>query len=273
MKNNDELYLGKKIQKALWNIDKIHYIMIRDDLYGSSEARNEILYRIRNTHYHILCFLEIKGLTRLLKQFEQEFDQSYLEDEKRLLKHDDNGIETYEPGLIILNKFRSYLEVFTEFDTPPIFANYNINGYEILEEILKNTQHIVENVKDDIKKEADIYSQVSWVLKMIFVSTRRLNKARVIKGINTYKPDILIPELKTAIEYKYIRIWKDLSIHLDQVKTDADNYTDDPEYNRFYAVFYISSQKLISEKAFLSEWGDKNFPSNWKAIVVFGKES
>ena len=98
-----------------------------------------------------------------------------------------------------------------------------------------------------------------------------MNKSRFISDFKNYEPDLLIPELRTAIEYKYIKEERDIATHIDQVKTDADNYTGDPEYDNFYAAFYISSQKIVAEKSILATWGNKRFTKNWRPFVIFGR--
>jgi hypothetical protein len=276
--SNDLIYLGKKIQKQLWTIESDNFNMIMNDLYNGeadvSALRASILWRIKYVHEQILCFLEMKGLRQWMDKFKEEFGDK-MNDEGFLLETD-GGSDEHDPELIITQRFHSYLTVFSEFDsTPPIedegSDRYEYNGFEVLSDIIKSTQHIIENSGHTVTNETSIYNQVEWVLRMIFTSTRRVNKSRFISDFKNYEPDILIPELRTAIEFKYIRDGKDVGTHIDQVKTDADNYKGDPEYDNFYAVFYISSQKIVSEKSILAAWENKRFPKNWRPFVVFGK--
>jgi hypothetical protein len=276
--DNNLAYLSKKIQKQLWTIESDHFNMNMNDLYNEgfnvSDSRASILWRIKNVHEQILCFLEMKGLGRWMNRFENEFSEK-MNDESFLLETD-GGSEEHDPELIITQRFRSYLTVFNEFDSTPTTEGIGSNkheydGLELLADVIKNTQHIIENVNHPVTNEASIYNQVEWVLRVIFSSTRRVNKSRFISDFKNYEPDLLIPELRTTIEYKYIKEEKDIATHIDQVKTDADNYKGDPEYDNFYAAFYISSQKIVAEKSILAAWGNKGFAKNWRPFVIYGK--
>lgn len=55
---------------------------------------------------------------------------------------------------------------------------------------------------------------------------------------------------------------------LDQIKTDADNYEGDPEYNFFYAVLYFQERAELNPEAFRHAVENKKFPENWTLISV-----
>jgi hypothetical protein len=103
--------------------------------------------------------------------------------------------------------------------------------------LLQNTGFIIKNLNKPIKNESDIYQQVKWVLGLYYPICRLRNKASFIQEFKTYNPDILIPELKTAIEYKYLDAANDnIDEFIDQIKIDATNYVNDSkyEYHRSY---------------------------------------
>ena len=90
-------------------------------------------------------------------------------------------------------------------------------------------------------------------------------RSKFIKTAQEYKPDILIPELKTAIEYKYAKSENRLKAIIDQIYADAANYTNDDDYLKFYAVFIIDGNFWAPPKC-EAVWKEKNFPPNWIGI-------
>ncbi|WP_242203226.1 PD-(D/E)XK nuclease domain-containing protein [Aestuariivivens insulae] len=99
-------------------------------------------------------------------------------------------------------------------------------------------------------------------------TTRNLGKARFVKKFTTYHPDILVPEISSAVEYKYIRKGAGIETYLDQIKTDADNYEGDPEYKFFYAVIYFEDKSVINPAGFKQAVIEKKFPENWTLIPL-----
>jgi hypothetical protein len=64
-----------------------------------------------------------------------------------------------------------------------------------------------------------------------------------------YKPDILIPTLNCAIEYKFARTEATLVKTIEQILIDVKGYAGHPIYKYFYAVFYVKSG-IISKNRF-----------------------
>ncbi|CAD5258088.1 MULTISPECIES: hypothetical protein [unclassified Imperialibacter] len=95
------------------------------------------------------------------------------------------------------------------------------------------------------------------------------NKASFIQQFKTYDPDILIPELNVAIEYKFIRKGNIIEDYIDQVKTDANNYKGDNRYENFVAVLCIEDSASATEDNIRESWTAKNFPDNWDLVVAF----
>lgn len=90
-----------------------------------------------------------------------------------------------------------------------------------------------------------------------------------IKTAKAYKPDILLPHLKCAIEYKYAKDENKLIETIDQILVDVKGYDKNASYNLFYAVFY-AKPGIWTKKKFKTVWNEKGFPKNWKSIFVVG---
>jgi len=143
------------------------------------------------------------------------------------------------------------LEPFAFFDYSKIKVDENLKLYSILQ----NTGFIIKNLNNPIKNESDIYQKVKWILGVYYPSCRLRNKASFIQQFKTYNPDILIPELKTAIEYKYVDSANDnIDEFIDQIKIDAINYINDSRFENFYAVIYIEDISIATPESIEITW-------------------
>lgn len=172
-----------------------------------------------------------------------------------------------QPELLIIQDFEQFLKVFGFFDNS--FQKNEELGK--LKSILNNTDFILKNCNLEISNEADIYNQVKWVIGLYYPTCRKKNKASFIQEFKTYSPDILIPELKTAIEYKYVKAQDDnLDDFIDQIRIDATNYVGDMNYDNFIAVIYIEISSIATPEQIKESWKSKKFPKNWDLITVKG---
>lgn len=262
----------KYIEEQIKNT--IRYIYnIRFDLYvrpqieeGYKQAvSNELFYlRIRDLYFLILAYLEVKGMPSLFEVFRNRY-APIIDDDGKL----DEEVCYYpddESELKIVKGFEQFLKAFSFFD-----HHYENEETEKLTTILKNTDHILKNCNTEVHNEADIYKQVKWVLGLYYPQCRYRKRAAFIQQFKTYNPDILIPELKTAIEYKYLNKQSDnIDEFIDQIKIDATNYVGDPNYEYFIAVIYIEDVSVATRESIEASWKAKGFPSNWELIIVNG---
>lgn len=169
-----------------------------------------------------------------------------------------------EPSMIIHDEFRDFLRSFREFNTD-YFKKLEVNK---LKQILENTNSIIAKTRTEVTNETSIYKPVKWFVEIVYPTVRNLGKARFIKKFSTYHPDILIPEISSAVEYKYIREGSIIESYLDQIKTDADNYEGDSEYKFFYAVIYFEDKSDINPGGFKQAVVEKKFPENWILMAL-----
>jgi hypothetical protein len=273
MTQNQIKKLESSINKGLQQLSasSYHYAMNVSHEYnyesGDDDDEDEktgIYESIKDLYQKIALYFEIQNINSYREEFIATV-KPYIDSKEKALTISGPLFSESDPFVEVVSKIEKCLSPFN------VFNEYHKNEDEIniLEEILRNSSKIIAHTKTKITKEADIYKEVKWVLEMIFPQTRNLHKARFISKFQTYHPDILIPELKLAIEYKLIHEGDNVDKFIDQIKTDADNYDGDHEFQEFYAVIYFMDKTMATEKATRQSWIEKKFPENWNLIVVF----
>jgi hypothetical protein len=123
-------------------------------------------------------------------------------------------------------------------------------------------------MQSDVINESEIYTHIRWMLGLYYPSTTRKNTTSFNEPFKLYNPDILIPELNAAIEYKYI---DGNAEHIDQflneLRADACNCTDANRYSNFYSVLYIEDITVATPEHIEVVWKSKRFPENWNLIL------
>ncbi|RYZ91414.1 MAG: hypothetical protein EOP04_00565 [Proteobacteria bacterium] len=234
--------------------------------YWDFEKRDHetwLFHGTRRLYYKICFFLELKANLSFLEMFKKEFE-STIKDETATMESYGGLYNDSEPSMIIHDRFRDFLSVFPEFD----YELLNKAETNKLRLILENTNSILARTKAKVTGEASIYNPIKWLTEIIYPNTRLLGKARFIDKFTTYHPDILVPEISSAVEYKLIRTGKNPGVYIDQIKTDADNYIGDLEYKFFYAVVFFENKSEINPKAFDLAVKKKKFPDNWEIMAL-----
>ncbi|KRB54703.1 hypothetical protein [Flavobacterium sp. Root186] len=164
-----------------------------------------------------------------------------------------------------LNKIKKFLLPYEAFDEK---VNKNI-GLIYLENILSNTSCIIEELDRKPSSETIIYNSVKHVIKATFPNYMEPSEP-FVKHSKCYRPDILIPSLNTAIEYKYATDENRLIKTIEEILIDVAGYSNHSIYKIFYAVFYVTPG-ICTEQRFRIIWDEQKFPKNWKSIYVIGK--
>jgi len=262
--------LLQKLENAFWEVS----VNPANHQYHSNPGEHSYNYEVEDNdtwlfhgtrilYYKICLFLELKDVPSYLQMFTAKFG-SIINDEKQVKESRGPLYDNSEPSMIIHDEFREFLWSFYEFDyalTKKIESNK-------LKLILENTNSIISKTNTNITNETSIYNPVKWVVEIVYPHTRNLGKARFIKKFATYHPDILVPEISSAVEFKYIRKGKNAEKYIDQLKTDADNYDGDPEYKYFYAVVFYEDKSDINPAGFKQAIREKKFPENWTVLAL-----
>lgn len=257
------------LESLFWNthVGRYEYFDPSEDVndfdFEHEDNKTWLYYGTKRLYYKICLLLELKNLPIYLKTFKSKFE-NIIENEELATKSRGPLYYELEPSMIIHDDFRDFLSVFEEFD-------YNYTDkikHNKLKLILENTNQLIIKTKSKITNEASIYKLVKWFVEIVYPSSRGLNKARFISQFKTYHPDILIPEISSAIEYKYVKKNESLGNYIDQLKTDVDSYKDDPEYRFFYAVIVFEDKAELKKASIEQAVSEKKFPINWDIIAL-----
>lgn len=212
-----------------------------------------------------LALLEVVNMPILIDQFKHIFGPTLgAQPTRTIFEVDTETDEYYSPFLTDLSRFLASIGISTDAE-----AYYAQAGVKYLENILNNTAMIIHNSGNAVSSEAQVYNSVKQVIEAVFPDTAK-PRSNFIKLAQEYKPDILIPSIATAVEYKYATTPEKLKATIGQIAEDVLGYTGDDDYRLFYAVFYVTDD-LIGKERFNAIWEEKNFPQNWKALYIVGR--
>lgn len=277
---NNQTYLENRIKELLSEMGssfsdlqqryEIDSYVDHDISYEVEEIRDMIKTSfIDNTKsvYKLICnYLEDLRHTEYLSDFKLAM-KPYLDQPKTMLKGEMSDYDGQVHSKLI-EDISDFLNAY-EF--------YGNRGYEYLmkragilylENILENTAVILNDLNKKPNSETSVYKSVKVVCKAAF-PTAIYPLSPFISIAKEYKPDILIPYLNCAIEYKYATDENRLKEIIDQIFIDVHGYSNHPTYKIFYAVFYVKPD-IWGRKKFEEVWKDKMFPQNWKGIYVVG---
>jgi len=234
---------------------------------GDEELVKPFKYIAKSIYMSIVYYLDCKELDAYLSIFYKIFGKK----PEKPNHVDDFDIDHYwsgEPYSLFLKEVNQFLSVFDFVGTDE--ERYKrLSGIQYLETILNNTASIISKLGKETKSETQVYSAVRNTLEAIFPSAKS-PKSNFLKTAKEYKPDILIPELFAAIEYKYAKDETKLKATIEQIAADVKGYTGDKDYNIFYAVFYVT-EDFWGPKRFNEVWKEQKFPKNWIPVYVVGK--
>lgn len=221
---------------------------------------------IKSLHNHIICYFDMMKLNSYLDIFIKKFGEFPNTTDAY------NGID-FEPfnGEI----YNQYLHELWSFLSPFDFFKKDLSikqtGIKYLETILKNTATAIYKMRQKPISEAQVYNAVKILIESIFPTSKNAG-SNFLKTAKEFKPDILIPELSAAIEYKYAKDETKLKTTIEQIAADVKGYTGDQDYNVYYAVFYVTND-FWGESKFEQVWADNKFPKNWRAFYVVGHDT
>jgi hypothetical protein len=213
-----------------------------------------------------VCLLDSSGLHAYLSQFYRKFGESF-DAHGAASKYDIDHYWSGEPYNVFLADLRQFLAPLNVLGDESRYLK--LSGIQYLETILRNTATIIHKAGKCPTSEPEVYKSVRNVLEAIFPSAQS-PKSNFIKTAQEYKPDILLPELSAAVEYKYADSETKLKATIAQISDDVKGYTGDSDYNLFYAAFYVKGD-FWGEDKFRTAWNEKKFPKNWRAFYIVGK--
>lgn len=267
----DKNSLEKSIQEGLNNLYGIfsqlsllkeytQYAVVPeyDDLRSSFESVAKV------TYLQIVAYIEMQNLKSYLAEFIQAFKEKL--DARQIF--DEYYIEeTGEVVSQLYNDFWQYLKPFN-FEKPDTLESI---GLIYLERVLENTDRFIKIQGVTIINESSIYKAIRPYIEMLFPKVINTDGHYIFNMLKNYKPDILIPDLHTAVEYKFINSTMDIKSTICEIADDVIGYKEKigtNDYKQFYTVYYIKDSLLTKER-FFELWEERCYPKTWKAIPVF----
>lgn len=214
-----------------------------------------------------VVYFELKNLSIYIKKFDEKILPLY-ENKEQLATISVSNIYDDEQSKLT-QTYRQLLFPFRAFGGG---EEKHLTRLDILENILENTAFILNNKGVKPSREFDVYDNVKIVCEATFPKEAQFDGGDhpFYKLAKCYKPDILIPFLNCAVEYKFAATEKQLNKTIDQILEDVKGYSQHEVYKFFYAVFYVKTG-IIQKKRFSEMWRSKGFPENWKEILVEGE--
>jgi REase_DpnII-MboI len=204
------------------------------------------------------------GLSRMMLNLDKELKE--LEGKFALLKYIPYADVFYSPVLWTFQKHISALTSHMKIDSKSEYEN--TNSKMLLEQILRGTAKMLTDRKIEPANEAEVRSEVYKTLIHVFPDTVR--EIPIAKVSKTYKPDIGVKRLKSAIEYKFVDSKDEAKVSIGGVFEDIQGYEGSSDWTTFYAVIYMTDNFLTQDQV-EAEFKLSKVPHHWKPIVVFGK--
>jgi hypothetical protein len=138
----------------------------------------------------------------------------------------------------------------------------------LLRQILMGTSKLIADRKLVPKNEAEVRREIYATLLHVFPDTvRELPIPQVSK---TYKPDIGIPHLQVAVEYKFCDTENELKKCLEGIYADTKGYTGSNDWTHFLAVLYCTGA-FMTEAQLREEERRVGMPASWELLLVTGQ--
>ncbi|OIR12675.1 hypothetical protein GALL_57420 [mine drainage metagenome] len=142
-----------------------------------------------------------------------------------------------------------------------------INSFFLLERILRGTSKMLSDRKIEPANETEVKNEVYKTLIHVFPDTVR--EIPIAKVSKTYKPDIGIKRLKSAIEYKFASSAEETKTAIGGIFEDINGYEGSKDWTTFYSVIYMTDSFMTQDQV-EAEFKLSNVPHHWKPIVVYG---
>ncbi|MDW9382775.1 hypothetical protein [Chryseobacterium sp. JV558] len=249
-----------KLEKSLCSCEQGEELYIHERIENEQNKFSDIFKKL---YFIIVEFLEQNNSSQILNIFKASYDEIFIKYYKLLFyEFDDDYGEYfyYSPKLYLLPTILEPFDILNEKDVLSI---------DYLENILNNTEYLLKNFNIVIDNETSINRSIRTILYSVFNDVSNIHEP-FSKIAKCYKPDILIPSLKTCIEYKFAKDETRLINTIGEIYEDVHGYSNHPNYNLFYAVFYFQNPYSFPQNRFNEIIKEKKFPKEWKLLLING---
>lgn len=221
-----------------------------------------LAFRLRQAHYRMLLLIERANLPLFhadyvvgFAAYDGELDEVSHEPYERQNLYS-------EPLTYIIQRFEALSALLGEDG-----SGLNVAKLATLERILRSTPHILRDRDITPMTEAEMRRPVFDVLKVVFPECRPEHQVPHI--FKVYKADYAIASLSALIEFKFAASEQELRHQVDGIYADMHGYAGDPQWSRFFAVFYTVGA-IASPERMLEEFKLARSDPWWKPIIVHG---
>lgn len=217
--------------------------------------------------YNIICaYLELVGLPDYLTRFKQKYE-TVIRDREKALKF---GVVPLKDGdsydeFDLLIEWETFVGPLGLFRTTETLRRRN---FERLVRLLESTNEILKTTRTRVTKEEDINAVIRDMARFYYSSVTAYSKGYFVHPFKEYRPDVIIGEIGTAIEYKLIRSDAEIGPKIDELIVDAQRYTGNPKNELCIAVFCLSQSVKRTKREIEDDWNSRHFPDHWHLVVV-----
>lgn len=233
-----------------------HVLADGDLVLAVAEAKDTFEFRVEKAFRDLLILAERLGLPILRGEIAEV--RTAHKDLTHLVPTD-YDIELHSPPLADAWKFFESLATMT--------AGRELSGLGVFETLLRNTGRLISDRGLEPANEAQVRGEIFKVLKLAFHDVAR--EIPLHKPLKVYKPDIGVPGLLAAAEYKFIDTEQEAKTAVGGIYEDMRGYSARHDWRSFYAVFYMTSD-FFSQRELDTEWRLVKADLNWTPIVVQG---
>jgi hypothetical protein len=262
----DANQLISDIERAEWDTMHSHEHQEHHPYYDEEKEFNQerLVENLEGIKLKIDFAHEYLGLTKMSKKLTKELEKYNGEfGELKFISFVD---VFYSPVKWILTRHLNALTSHIKIETESEYEH--TNSMMLLEQILRGTPKMLSDRKIEPTNEAEVRNEVYKTLIHVFPDTVR--EIPIAKISKTYKPDIGIKRLKSAIEYKFVDSESEAKLAIGGVFEDINGYAGSKDWTTFYAVIYMTDNFLTQDQV-EAEFKLSKVPHHWKPIVVFGK--
>ena len=246
-----------KIYHSHEDYHPMDYHFVEEQIESETE---KFCFTFKKLYFLCIEFFEKNNSNEILKIFKHSyniiFDNSF-----QLIKLE--YVDIYEDYFYTCQLFHNLQLLLEPFD---IIKQKDILSNQYLENLLKNTGYLIKELQQNSGKEVEVYTCIKTIIKSIFSDSRFVVESFVTTA-KSYKPDILIPSLRTCIEYKFAKSEKRLIDTIGEIYEDIHGYSTNSNFEYFYVVFYLKDITFPINR-FNEIIYEKHFPKNWKFFLI-----
>jgi hypothetical protein len=172
--------------------------------------------------------------------------------------------ETYSPALAYLGSYFRPLKA----SVPSKEETEAVAAIQRLERILLGTPKLIKDRGLEPKNEKDVRKAMYDLLIHVYPET--VPEVPIAKQSKVYKPDIGIPPLRAAIEYKFAASEQEVKTALGGIYQDVSGYSGSKDWTVFFAVIYMT-EPFLTQAQVEAEFRMSKVDRSWKPLLVVGK--